>query len=192
MPVVYRYGETFEKLCGYYMSLGMGYHDYWDGDCEMARYYRDMDEKVKERQNEALWLQGLYFYEALVDASPVLNAMSKKHILADGGLVGLHIHNTPLANDIAECALTVISGNGIAKSGSGRGQPQCENLRGNCMHNHALLAQMCGVVTLFDRNIDVVRLALHHTVERQRRLVGKNDIAVAQVENIHIIWPCIA
>lgn len=57
----------------------MGYHDYWDGDCEMARYYRDMDEKVKERQNEALWLQGLYFYEALVDASPVLNAMSKKH-----------------------------------------------------------------------------------------------------------------
>lgn len=39
----------------------------------------DMDEKVKERQNEALWLQGLYFYEALVDASPVLNAMSKKH-----------------------------------------------------------------------------------------------------------------
>ena len=52
----------------------MGYHDYWDGDCEMARYYRDMDEKVKERQNEALWLQGLYFYEALVDASPVLNA----------------------------------------------------------------------------------------------------------------------
>lgn len=79
LPVVYRYGETFEKLCGYYMSLGMGYHDYWDGDCEMARYYRDMDEKVKERQNEALWLQGLYFYEALVDASPVLNAMSKKH-----------------------------------------------------------------------------------------------------------------
>jgi hypothetical protein len=47
LPVVYRYGETFEKLCGYYMSLGMGYHDYWDGDCEMARYYRDMDEKVK-------------------------------------------------------------------------------------------------------------------------------------------------
>ena len=118
--------------------------------------------------------------------------MAVQHILADGGLVGLHIHSTPLANDIAECALTVISGNGIAKSGSGRGQPQCENLRGNCMHNHALLAQMCGVVTLFDRNIDVVRLALHHTVERQRRLVGKNDIAVAQVENIHIIWPCIA
>lgn len=78
-PVVSRYGETFENLCGYYMSLGMSYYDYWDGDCEMARYYRDMDEKVKERQNEALWLQGLYIYEALLDASPVLNAMSKKH-----------------------------------------------------------------------------------------------------------------
>lgn len=59
--------------------------------------------------------------------------MAVQHILADGGLVGLHIHSTPLANDIAECALTVISGNGIAKSGSGRGQPQCENLRGNCI-----------------------------------------------------------
>ena len=78
-PVVSRYGETFENLCGYYMSLGMSYHDYWDGDCEMARYYRDMDEKVKERQNETLWLQGLYFYEALLDASPALNPMIKKN-----------------------------------------------------------------------------------------------------------------
>ena len=48
----------------------------------------------------------------------------------------------------------------------------------------------------FDFSLDTVTvslsIALHHTVERQRRLVGKNDIAVAQVENIHIIRPCIA
>lgn len=27
-----RYGDKFEELCGYYMSLGMSYSDYWDGD----------------------------------------------------------------------------------------------------------------------------------------------------------------
>lgn len=77
-PVASRYGEKFEELCGYYMSLGMSYHDYWDGDAEMAKYYREMDEVRRERENTSLWLQGLYFYEALIDASPVINAFSKK------------------------------------------------------------------------------------------------------------------
>ena len=60
------------------------------------------------------------------------------------------------------------------------------------MHNHALLAQMCGVVTLFDRNIDVVGSRSIIPWSANADWWGKNDIAVAQVENIHIIRPCIA
>lgn len=74
-----RYGEKFEELCGYYMSLGMSYHDYWDGDNLMPKFYRQKYEYDKERRNYELWLQGAYLYEAVLDASPALNPLSKKN-----------------------------------------------------------------------------------------------------------------
>lgn len=74
-----RYGEDLERLCSYYMSLGMSYSDYWDGDAEMAKYYRQMDELRREQRNSELWLQAAYIYEALLDASPVFNPLSKKN-----------------------------------------------------------------------------------------------------------------
>lgn len=74
-----RYGDKFEELCGYYMSLGMSYHDYWDGDNCMTKYYREAEEIKKERRNSELWLQAAYIYEALLDASPVFNPLSKKN-----------------------------------------------------------------------------------------------------------------
>lgn len=77
-PIV-RYGDKFEELCGYYMSLGMSYHDYWDGDNCMTKYYREVEEIKKERRNSELWLQAAYIYEALLDASPVFNPLSKKN-----------------------------------------------------------------------------------------------------------------
>lgn len=73
-----RYTEKFEELCGYYMSLGMTYHDYWDGDCCMVKYYRDKASYDREKKNFELWLQGAYIYEALLDASPAFNALSRK------------------------------------------------------------------------------------------------------------------
>lgn len=77
-PVVSRYGEKFEELCGYYMSIGMTYHEYWDGDSMMVKYFREAEERKRERENYNAWLQGVYIYEALLDASPALNALSKK------------------------------------------------------------------------------------------------------------------
>lgn len=77
-PIV-RYGDKFEELCGYYMSLGMSYHDYWDGDNCMTKYYREAEEIKKERRNSEMWLQAAYIYEALLDASPVFNPLSKKN-----------------------------------------------------------------------------------------------------------------
>lgn len=76
---LFRYGEKFEELCGYYMSIGMTYHEYWDGDNTMTKYFREADELKRERRNSELWLQAAYIYEALLDASPVFNPLSKKN-----------------------------------------------------------------------------------------------------------------
>ena len=56
----------------------MTYDQYWNGDCTLTKYYRKADEMRKERVNEEKWLQGMYFYEALCDVSPVLHAYAKK------------------------------------------------------------------------------------------------------------------
>ena len=48
------------------MSIGMSYGDFWDGDVNMVRAYRKADEMRRRRQNEALWVQGLYVRDALL------------------------------------------------------------------------------------------------------------------------------
>lgn len=44
----------------------MSYDDFWHGDVNMVRAYRKADEMSRRRQNEALWVQGLYIRDALV------------------------------------------------------------------------------------------------------------------------------
>ena len=73
-----RYTDKFEELCPMYMSLGMTYSDYWDGDCVLTKYYRKKYELDRDRKNFELWLQGMYIYEALLDVYPVLNPLSKE------------------------------------------------------------------------------------------------------------------
>ena len=74
----FTYTEKFYELFPYYLSIGMTYEQYWEGDCTLTKYYRKADEIRKERRNEELWLQGMYIYEALCDVSPVLHAFAKK------------------------------------------------------------------------------------------------------------------
>lgn len=73
-----RYGEKFEELCAQYMAMGMSYHDYWDGDSMMAKYYREAEIHKQEKENYLAWLHGLYIYSALIDVAPILNPMSRK------------------------------------------------------------------------------------------------------------------
>ena len=56
----------------------MTYEQYWDGDPILPKYYRQADELRQKRKNQELWLQGMYFYEALCDVAPVLQAFAKK------------------------------------------------------------------------------------------------------------------
>ena len=56
----------------------MSYEDFWDGEPEKAKFYRDKAKWDTKRKNQELWLQGIYVYEAIMDAAPILNPFSKK------------------------------------------------------------------------------------------------------------------
>lgn len=68
--------RIFEEQCPVYMSYGMSYADYWDGDNELPKYYRELAKiQVKERDYQA-WLTGCYVYSALTRVYPLFNALS--------------------------------------------------------------------------------------------------------------------
>ena len=60
------------------MSIGMTYDEFWSQDVTLVRAYRKADELRRRRQNEILWLQGCYIYEALCDVAPIFHAFAKK------------------------------------------------------------------------------------------------------------------
>ncbi len=60
------------------MSIGMSYDEFWNQDVALVRAYRKADELRRRRQNETLWLQGMYIYEALCDVAPIFHAFAKK------------------------------------------------------------------------------------------------------------------
>ena len=72
------YTERFYEQFPYYLAIGMTPEQYWDGDPMLAKYFRKADELRLERKNQELWLQGMYIYEAICDASPILHAFARK------------------------------------------------------------------------------------------------------------------
>ena len=75
------YNDIFTQLCPYYMSIGMSYDEFWNGDVSMVKAYRKANELRDKRRNFELWLQGNYFYEALCDASPLFRFSMKKGVV---------------------------------------------------------------------------------------------------------------
>ena len=65
VKIVTSFTEVFESACPYYMALGMSYEDYWYGDNDLVKYYREADTFRKRIRNEELWLQGMYFAQAI-------------------------------------------------------------------------------------------------------------------------------
>lgn len=59
------------------MAIGMSYDEFWNQDVSIARVYLKADEIRRRRQNEALWLQGLYVRDAL--CCSVVNMFSDKN-----------------------------------------------------------------------------------------------------------------
>ena len=81
-PPFRTYTEQFYEVFPYYLSIGMTYEQFWEGDPQLTKYYRRADEIQVDRRNQELWLQGMYIYEALCDVAPLLHAMAKKGVKA--------------------------------------------------------------------------------------------------------------
>ena len=71
------YTEQFEKVCPYYISFGMTYDQFWNGDVEMAKAYREAHEISLDEQNDLMWLNGMYVYNAIAALAPALKAFAK-------------------------------------------------------------------------------------------------------------------
>ena len=60
------------------MSIGMTYDEFWNQDVRLVEVYRKAQELREKRRNQELWLQGMYVYEALCDASPLFRFSMKR------------------------------------------------------------------------------------------------------------------
>ena len=78
VPFSNSYTATFYERFPFHLSIGMTPEQYWDGDPQLAKYYRKADELKRQRENQKLWLQGMYIYEALCDVAPILRAFAPK------------------------------------------------------------------------------------------------------------------
>lgn len=68
---------AFREACPIYMSFGMTYEQYWDGDVFAHQMYRKAMKQKTIAENKMLWLQGMYIYEALLDVGRYTKAFSK-------------------------------------------------------------------------------------------------------------------
>lgn len=69
------FSDALDKLCAYYMALGVPADEFWNGDYTLLKFYVEKHRIAVEQQNEQLWLQGMYFYEAITVA--LAQALSK-------------------------------------------------------------------------------------------------------------------
>ena len=69
--------SVFREACPTYMSFGMTYEEYWDGDVFAHKAYREAEKLKLQKQNQFAWLQGMYIYQAIGALSPALRAFSK-------------------------------------------------------------------------------------------------------------------
>ena len=59
------------------MSIGMSYDEFWNQDVRLVEIYRKAAELRDRRRNQEMWIQGMYIYEALCDASPLFRFSMK-------------------------------------------------------------------------------------------------------------------
>ena len=59
--------DIFEKAFPIYLSYGMSYDEFWHGEAELARYYREAHDIKLEEQNLVAYMQGAYVKSAISD-----------------------------------------------------------------------------------------------------------------------------
>ena len=75
------YTEVFYQCLPHYLAMGMSADEFWNCDPRMYRVYREKDRIATEKQNEMLWIQGAYVYQAILLAAPRLNSIKPEEPL---------------------------------------------------------------------------------------------------------------
>lgn len=90
----FTYSELFKRECPRYMSMGMTYKEYWEGDNDLPIFYRKKHEYDLQHMNEMAYLQGVYVAKAISacfsngefkypDKPDLLNLSINKEIIAE-------------------------------------------------------------------------------------------------------------
>ena len=69
--------DLFNKQFPYFLSIGMTYEQYWQGDPYLTRFYREAEKMRFNRENQMMWIQGLYINNAV--ETVVYNAWCRKN-----------------------------------------------------------------------------------------------------------------
>lgn len=72
-------GELLKKAFPQYLAMGMTSDEYWNGDAELPRYFREAHLLRRKQANFDAWLNGYYVYNALLCASPLFRDWVKDH-----------------------------------------------------------------------------------------------------------------
>lgn len=73
---IYDYEAILNEWFPYYLTLGMTYEQYWDGDPYLTVHYRKAREMQFDYDNQMAWIQGMYIYDAV--SAIVFNAWCRK------------------------------------------------------------------------------------------------------------------
>lgn len=69
--------ELFAKIFPKYLAMGMSYDEFYDKDHELVIAYRKAYKDKRRQANEDMWRQGVYVYQAIVRAAPLLIPFNK-------------------------------------------------------------------------------------------------------------------
>ena len=73
--------ELFERDCPYYLSIGMTWDQYWNGDVWMVEAFREADKLRQQQRDVDAWLNGLYVMKAVyASVGNMLQGKGKKPI----------------------------------------------------------------------------------------------------------------
>lgn len=61
----YNLSEHLDKLCEYYMAMGVPYEEFWFGDYCKLKFYEQKYFHDLEKRNYEIWLQGACVYRAV-------------------------------------------------------------------------------------------------------------------------------
>ena len=69
------YTEMFYRCLPQYLAMGMSADEFWNCDPRMYKVYRELDRIKTEKENQRLWLEGMYVYQAILLSAPRLNSL---------------------------------------------------------------------------------------------------------------------